>query len=120
MYVVEPQNHIWIEKYSSQNSEFDSFVEDDDNHHACKTSTCIQYFFYWRDYVFQEAMEIMVACSAMALSKEQASKEEETQSPKSQWTKWKRGGIIGAAALTGGTLMAITGGMAPSRYSLYF
>lgn len=65
-------------------------------------------------------MEIMVACSAMALSKEQASKEEETQSPKSQWTKWKRGGIIGAAALTGGTLMAITGGMAPSRYSLYF
>lgn len=60
---------------------------------------------------FQEAMEIMVACSAMALSKEQASKEEETQSPKSSWTKWKRGGIIGAAALTGGTLMAITGGM---------
>lgn len=59
-----------------------------------------------------EAMEIMVACSAMALSKEQASKEEETQSPKSQWTKWKRGGIIGAAALTGGTLMAITGGLA--------
>ena len=65
-------------------------------------------------------MEIMVACSVMALSKEQASKQEETQSPKSSWAKWKRGGIIGAAALTGGALMAITGGMAPSRYSLYF
>lgn len=59
-------------------------------------------------------MEIMVACSAMALSKEKASKQQEDQTPKSAWTKWKRGGIIGAAALTGGTLMAITGGMAPS------
>ncbi|KAL2542464.1 Protein of unknown function (DUF726) [Abeliophyllum distichum] len=58
-----------------------------------------------------EAMETMVACSAMALLKEEESKEE-TQSPKSSWAKWKRGGIIGAAALTGGTLMAITGGLA--------
>lgn len=58
----------------------------------------------------QEAMETMVACSAMALLKEEESKEE-TQSPKTSWAKWKRGGIIGAAALTGGTLMAITGGM---------
>lgn len=52
---------------------------------------------------------MMVACSAMALLKQEESKEE--QSPKSSWAKWKRGGIIGAAALTGGTLMAITGGM---------
>ncbi|XP_022844005.1 transmembrane and coiled-coil domain-containing protein 4 [Olea europaea var. sylvestris] len=58
-----------------------------------------------------EAMETMVACSAMALLKEEESKEE-TQSPKTSWAKWKRGGIIGAAALTGGTLMAITGGLA--------
>ncbi|KAG5534597.1 hypothetical protein RHGRI_022647 [Rhododendron griersonianum] len=59
-----------------------------------------------------EAVEIMVACSAMAIVKEEQSKEEETQSPKSSWAKWKRGGIIGAAAITGGTLLAITGGLA--------
>ena len=53
----------------------------------------------------------MVACSAMALAKEKEESSEETQSSKSKWAKWKRGGIIGAAALTGGTLMAITGGM---------
>ncbi|XP_006343378.1 transmembrane and coiled-coil domain-containing protein 4-like isoform X1 [Solanum tuberosum] len=58
-----------------------------------------------------EAIETMVACSAMALLKEEESKEE-SQSPDSSWVKWKRGGIIGAAALTGGTLMAITGGLA--------
>lgn len=54
---------------------------------------------------------MMVACSAMALRKAEESKEEETSSPKNKWAKWKRGGIIGAAALTGGTLMAITGGI---------
>lgn len=58
-----------------------------------------------------EAIETMVACSAMALLKEEESKGE-SQSPDSSWAKWKRGGIIGAAALTGGTLMAITGGLA--------
>ncbi|XP_010317700.1 uncharacterized protein [Solanum lycopersicum] len=58
-----------------------------------------------------EAIETMVACSAMALLKEEESKEE-SQSPDGSWAKWKRGGIIGAAALTGGTLMAITGGLA--------
>ncbi|CAN4109857.1 unnamed protein product [Withania somnifera] len=58
-----------------------------------------------------EAIETMVACSAMALLKEEESKEE-TRSPDTSWAKWKRGGIIGAAALTGGTLMAITGGLA--------
>ena len=55
----------------------------------------------------------MVACSAMAFAKEQESKKEETESKESKWAKWKRGGIIGAAALTGGTLMAVTGGMDP-------
>ncbi|KVI08785.1 Protein of unknown function DUF726, partial [Cynara cardunculus var. scolymus] len=56
-------------------------------------------------------VEIIVACSAMAVLKQEEAKEEE-QAPKSLWSKWKRGGIIGAAALTGGTLMAITGGLA--------
>lgn len=51
----------------------------------------------------------MVACSAMAAAKEQE-QSGETASPKSKWEKWKRGGIIGAAALTGGALLAITGG----------
>ena len=51
----------------------------------------------------------MVACSAMAAAKEQE-QEQENASPKSKWEKWKRGGIIGAAALTGGALLAITGG----------
>ncbi|KAL4577692.1 hypothetical protein LXL04_013803 [Taraxacum kok-saghyz] len=58
-----------------------------------------------------EAIEIIVACSAMAVLKEEEAKEED-QAPKSVWAKWRRGGIIGAAALTGGTLMAITGGLA--------
>lgn len=53
----------------------------------------------------------MVACSAMAVAREKENKAEEEQSPKSKWSKWKRGGIIGAAAVTGGALMAITGGM---------
>ncbi|KAJ9540832.1 hypothetical protein OSB04_027338 [Centaurea solstitialis] len=67
----------------------------------------------WFDikWIKMEAIEIIVACSAMAVLKQEAAKEED-QEPKSLWTKWKRGGIIGAAALTGGTLMAITGGLA--------
>lgn len=52
----------------------------------------------------------MVACSAMAVVKEEEHKEE-IKSKESSWSSWKQGGIIGAAALTGGTLMAITGGM---------
>ncbi|XP_024991620.1 uncharacterized membrane protein YFL034W-like isoform X3 [Cynara cardunculus var. scolymus] len=67
----------------------------------------------WFDikWIKMEAVEIIVACSAMAVLKQEEAKEEE-QAPKSLWSKWKRGGIIGAAALTGGTLMAITGGLA--------
>ena len=52
----------------------------------------------------------MVACSAMAAAKEEE-QSRESSSPNSRWENWKRGGIIGAAALTGGTLMAISGGM---------
>ncbi|CAL5188114.1 unnamed protein product [Lathyrus oleraceus] len=58
-----------------------------------------------------EAIEMIVSSSAMAILKEQILNKE-TQSKESSWAKWKRGGIIGAAALTGGTLMAITGGLA--------
>ncbi|KAK9062035.1 hypothetical protein SSX86_019219 [Deinandra increscens subsp. villosa] len=67
----------------------------------------------WFDikWIKMESIEIIVACSAMAVLKEEEAKEED-QAPKSMWTKWKRGGIIGAAAITGGTLMAITGGLA--------
>ncbi|PIN26857.1 hypothetical protein CDL12_00401 [Handroanthus impetiginosus] len=67
----------------------------------------------WFDvkWIKMEAIEIVVACSAMALRKEEESKEV-AQSSKSKWAKWRRGGIIGAAALTGGTLMAVTGGLA--------
>ncbi|KAL5754516.1 hypothetical protein ACOSP7_022736 [Xanthoceras sorbifolium] len=68
----------------------------------------------WLDiqWIKVEAIETMVACSAMAVKKAEESKDEETKSKGSKWAKWKRGGIIGAAALTGGALMAITGGLA--------
>lgn len=58
-----------------------------------------------------EAMEIMVAFSAMVANKEQPQSQKGSSS-KGKWAKWKRGGIIGAAALTGGALLAITGGLA--------
>ncbi|KAK3224258.1 hypothetical protein Dsin_011283 [Dipteronia sinensis] len=68
----------------------------------------------WLDikWIKVEVIETMVACSAMAVRKAEESKDEETKSKESKWAKWKRGGIIGAAALTGGTLLAITGGLA--------
>ncbi|XP_020205227.1 transmembrane and coiled-coil domain-containing protein 4 [Cajanus cajan] len=68
----------------------------------------------WLDvkWMKMEAIETMVACSAMAFIKEQELKKEENQSKESKWAKLKRGGIIGAAAITGGTLLAITGGLA--------
>ncbi|KAJ8642226.1 hypothetical protein MRB53_018920 [Persea americana] len=68
----------------------------------------------WLDvkWIKMEAMEILVAFSAMNAAKEEKSQKEETESAKSKWSKWKRGGIIGAAALTGGTLLALTGGLA--------
>uniref|UniRef100_A0ACD5U4W1 Uncharacterized protein n=1 Tax=Avena sativa TaxID=4498 RepID=A0ACD5U4W1_AVESA len=67
----------------------------------------------WLDvkWIKMEAIEIMVACSAMAAAKEEE-QSSECVSPRSRWESWKRGGIIGAAALTGGTLMAISGGLA--------
>uniref|UniRef100_A0A1J3HIC9 Transmembrane and coiled-coil domain-containing protein 4 n=1 Tax=Noccaea caerulescens TaxID=107243 RepID=A0A1J3HIC9_NOCCA len=64
------------------------------------------------EWIKVEAIETMIACSAMALQKSGEMKDDDALSPTSTWAKWKRGGIIGAAALTGGTLMAITGGLA--------
>ncbi|KAF2583721.1 hypothetical protein F2Q70_00033865 [Brassica cretica] len=64
------------------------------------------------EWIKVEAIETMVACSAMALQKSAEMKGQDAASSSSTWAKWKRGGIIGAAALTGGTLMAITGGLA--------
>ncbi|KAG6702884.1 hypothetical protein I3843_07G054800 [Carya illinoinensis] len=69
----------------------------------------------WLDikWIKMEVIEIMVASSAMALAKEKESGGGgEKQSSEKKWAKWKRGGIIGAAAVTGGALMAITGGLA--------
>lgn len=42
--------------------------------------------------------------------KEQVEKEGEIINSESAWTMWKLGGIIGAASLTGVTVMAFTGG----------
>ncbi|XP_051126886.1 uncharacterized protein LOC127248544 isoform X2 [Andrographis paniculata] len=67
----------------------------------------------WFDvkWIKMEAIETMVAYSAMALQKEEEVKEE-AESSKGSWAKWKRRAIIGAAAVTGGTLLAVTGGLA--------
>ncbi|XP_038974736.1 transmembrane and coiled-coil domain-containing protein 4-like [Phoenix dactylifera] len=62
------------------------------------------------EWIKMEAMEIMVACSAMTAAKEVQS--EECESTDNSWSGWKRSGIIGAAALAGGTLLAISGGLA--------
>ena len=56
-------------------------------------------------------MEIMVAFSFMDSGRNEAAEGEDSKISESNWDKWKRGGIIGAAAITGGTLMAITGGI---------
>ncbi|XP_078160977.1 transmembrane and coiled-coil domain-containing protein STS1-like isoform X3 [Carex rostrata] len=62
-------------------------------------------------WVKMEAIEIIVASSAMAAAKE-LKESQGNESPKTKWQKWRKGGIIGAAALTGGALLAITGGLA--------
>ncbi|KAK4276531.1 hypothetical protein QN277_014669 [Acacia crassicarpa] len=58
-----------------------------------------------------EAMEETVVFSIMDLARKKGANEEEPLTLESNWDKWKRGGMIGAAAVTGGTLMAITGGL---------
>ncbi|XP_010489506.2 PREDICTED: uncharacterized protein LOC104767165 isoform X2 [Camelina sativa] len=81
----------------------------DARHHVALRLLATWFDFQW---IKMEAVETMSACSAMASQQSSGNKEEESLSPNSEWAKWKRGGIVGAAALTGGTLMAITGGLA--------
>ncbi|KAL8123736.1 transmembrane and coiled-coil domain-containing protein STS1-like [Apium graveolens] len=68
------------------------------------------------NWITMEAIETIVATSAIASLKEEESKEQtredETHSEKDTWANWKRGSMIGAAALTGGTIFAVTGGLA--------
>eukprot|EP00249_Psilotum_nudum_P016462 c25836_g1_i1 orf=296-2623(-) len=68
----------------------------------------------WLDVKWNQvaALELMVAYSAMAAQEDNETNEVDDEKQKNTWTKWKRGGLIGAAALTGGTLLAITGGLA--------
>jgi hypothetical protein len=56
-------------------------------------------------------MESMVAFSLMESASKARDKETESVPSETSWDKWKRGGIVGAAAVTGGTIMAITGGI---------
>ncbi|BBN11567.1 hypothetical protein MPTK1_5g13000 [Marchantia polymorpha subsp. ruderalis] len=62
------------------------------------------------------AMELMVAYMAMEAEKvreeERAASHTDDEHKTTKWQKWKRGGIIGAAAVTGGALLALTGGLA--------
>ncbi|XP_031478081.1 uncharacterized protein LOC116249093 [Nymphaea colorata] len=58
-----------------------------------------------------EALELIISCSAMASVKANEA-QSEVHENQTTWSRWKQGGIIGAAALTGGTLLAITGGLA--------
>ncbi|CAN0906481.1 Uncharacterized membrane protein F35D11.3 [Linum grandiflorum] len=57
-----------------------------------------------------EAMEAMVCCSLMELLSKAS--EGDKQLTEGTWDKCKRGGMVGAAALTGGAVMALTGGLA--------
>ncbi|KAJ4702046.1 Transmembrane and coiled-coil domain-containing protein 4-like [Melia azedarach] len=63
-------------------------------------------------WIKMEAMETLVACSLVASEQEQVEKKDETRKSEGSWTIWNRGGVIGAAAVTGGTLMAVSGGLA--------
>jgi len=63
--------------------------------------------------ILQEAMEAMVAFSIINSANKEGAKEDESVGAETSLDKWKRGGIIGAAAVTGGALMAVTGGMYP-------
>ncbi|XP_065882125.1 uncharacterized protein [Euphorbia lathyris] len=59
-----------------------------------------------------EAMEIIVAFSLMDLERKDVSKEDKEIFAESTLDKLKRGGIVTAAALTGGTVMAVSGALA--------
>eukprot|EP00250_Pteridium_aquilinum_P032949 c4993_g1_i1 orf=148-2340(+) len=58
------------------------------------------------------AMEILVAYAAVAAQEDREEHKNEKTKDANSWAKWKRGGLIGAAAVTGGALLALTGGLA--------
>lgn len=66
-------------------------------------------------------MELMVAYMAMEAEKvreeERAASHTDDEHKTTKWQKWKRGGIIGAAAVTGGALLALTGGISTNWFS---
>uniref|UniRef100_A0A7N0R899 Transmembrane and coiled-coil domain-containing protein 4 n=1 Tax=Kalanchoe fedtschenkoi TaxID=63787 RepID=A0A7N0R899_KALFE len=68
----------------------------------------------WLDISWEKmvAMETILAYSLISHAKEDSKEETNPISPTSTWDTMKKGGIVGAAALTGGALMAITGGLA--------
>lgn len=60
-----------------------------------------------------------MAYMAMAAQKEKEEKHvRDEEATGSTWDQWKRGSMIGAAALTGGTLLAITGGIYQNLHEL--
>ena len=56
-------------------------------------------------------MEIMAAFSLLDLVGKGCDNEDKNLVAESTMDKLKRGGVVAAAALTGGTVMALTGGM---------
>eukprot|EP00897_Mesotaenium_endlicherianum_P005207 jgi/Mesen1/4714/ME000241S03750 len=68
----------------------------------------------WMDVAWSNvaAMEVMVAYAAFEAQKqrEAASKEAGGDKKASSWQSWKRGALIGAAAVTVGGVLAVTGG----------
>ncbi|EEF52664.1 conserved hypothetical protein [Ricinus communis] len=59
-----------------------------------------------------EAMEIMAAFSLMDLVRKEGAEEDKKVIAESTLDKVKRGGVVAAAALSGGTVMALTGALA--------
>ncbi|CAM6015915.1 unnamed protein product [Sphagnum balticum] len=68
----------------------------------------------WLDISWRKVagMEIMVAYMALDAQERAQRQADDDEAVRRKWRNLKRGGVIGAAAVTGGTLLAITGGLA--------
>ncbi|KAH8933724.1 hypothetical protein BDL97_18G045000 [Sphagnum fallax] len=68
----------------------------------------------WLDISWRKVagMEIMVAYMALDAQERAQTQADDNEAARRKWRNLKRGGVIGAAAVTGGTLLAITGGLA--------
>ena len=55
-------------------------------------------------------MENLVAYAVVAAQNAKDDSVAKKEIENKGWSKWKRGGIVGAAAVTGGALLALTGG----------